>query len=150
MGMLSADIGRARDNGILSQDTGHMEVDSLWTRWCEMAADELTESTGEEIGGLWQPYEYAWKGFIAEAKRGCKENASDGKDSDANSAEAWMHMRHCDALMIAEGKTPPHEWSHRIRWRAGILDLAHPEAGLKQVFDILENPGWAGAETQTR
>ncbi len=92
-----------------------MEVDNLWARWCEMAADELAESTGEEMGGLGQPYDYEWKDLIAEAKRGCKENSSDGKDYDANSAAAWMHMRLCDALIIAEGKTPPHEWSHRIR-----------------------------------
>ena len=26
------------------------------------------------------------------------------------------------------------------------LDLAHPEVGLKQAFDILENPCWAGPE----
>ena len=49
-------------------------------------------------------------------------------------------------LQRAEGKTPPHEWSYKVRWRAGILDLAHPEAGLKQAFDILESPCWAGPE----
>ena len=89
---------------------------------------------------------YEWKDLIAEAKRGGKESASDGKDYDANSAAAWMHMMLCDALMVAEGKTPSHEWSYRVRWRAEILDLAHPEVGLKQAFDILENPCWAGPE----
>ena len=26
------------------------------------------------------------------------------------------------------------------------MDLAHPEVGIRQVFDILENPMWAGPE----
>ena len=55
-------------------------------------------------------------------------------------------MRLCDALAYAEGRYRQKEWSPRIRWRAGILDLAHPEVGIGQVFDILENPRWTGVE----
>ena len=54
--MLSAGIRRSRDNGSLPQDTGQVEVDNLWARWCEMVADELTEATGEEVDGLGQDY----------------------------------------------------------------------------------------------
>ena len=57
LGVLTADIGSVRDNGILPQDTGQVEVDNLWCRWCEMAADELAEATGEDPGGIGQPYD---------------------------------------------------------------------------------------------
>ena len=52
MGRLSADIQRARDSGILEQEAGQLEVDELWARWCDLAAQELTEATGEELEGM--------------------------------------------------------------------------------------------------
>ena len=58
-------------------------------------------------------------------------------------------MRLCEALAVAENRTPVWTWSPRIRWRAGVLEAAHPEVGIKQIFDILENPIWAGAHKGT-
>ena len=101
-----------------------------------MAEDELAEATGHDPSGLGEPYEYQWRDLIADAKSGNKEVAKDGKDYDANAASAWKHMRLHDALAYAEGRYKSNEWSPRIRWRAGILDLAHPEVGIRQVFDI--------------
>ncbi len=104
-----------------SQSQMQLEVDSMWSKWCEMAAAELAEATGQDPGGLGQPYAYESKDLIAEVKSGNKGFSKDGKEYDVNAAAAWMHMRLCEALAVAEGRVQLSEWSWIIRWRAGIF-----------------------------
>ncbi len=116
------------------------EIDELWDKWCTLAAAGVAEATGVDPEQLGQPYEYQRK------ERTGLSRTQDGKEYDENSAAAWMMMRLHEALAVAEGTMPQHQWSHRKRWRAGIIDLAHPGVSIKQVFDILENPEWAGPD----
>ena len=55
------------------------KVDKMWALWCRMVEDELDESSGHDPTGIGAEYEYQWKDLIAEAKKGDKEMAKDGK-----------------------------------------------------------------------
>ena len=103
---LSDNIDQARNEGVGPQGIRQSEVDSMWAKWCAIAAAELAEATGVDSGEIGQPYAYERKDLIAEAKRGRKGYAEDGKEYDANAAASWMHMRLCEALAVAEGKAP--------------------------------------------
>ncbi len=65
---LSESINRARHGGMASQGSRQTEMDSIWVKSCAMAAAELAEATGEDLGEIGQQYVYERKDLLEESK----------------------------------------------------------------------------------